>query len=279
MEKNNPSLREILTHRTTQQLDDMLQAELHKDPVDEAAVRMIMSVLEDREADHPVEINDDVAKAWEQYQAGRDGEQRQSPAKHIVRWDWMVKAASVVLVLGIAASVFSREVSAEGFFDKIARWSESIFELFLPGDQNDNEIEYIFETDHPGLQQVYDLVTELGVTVPVVPMYLPEEYMLTELKKDAFSKGVGVVAVFSGKKGNTVLRIDIYSDNVSSEYHKDNTNVMTYEKLGISHYFMQNNETYNAVWVNNNVECLIITDCQESVLLRILESIYFSEGE
>ncbi|MBQ8239071.1 MAG: hypothetical protein IJZ39_13105, partial [Oscillospiraceae bacterium] len=154
MEKNNPSLREILTHRTTQQLDDMLQAELHKDPVDEAAVRMIMSVLEDREADHPVEINDDVAKAWEQYQAGRDGEQRLSPAKHIIRWDWMVKAASVVLVLGIAASVFSREVSAEGFFDKIARWSESIFELFLPGDQNDNEIEYIFETDHPGLQQV-----------------------------------------------------------------------------------------------------------------------------
>lgn len=277
MEQDNSSLREVLTGCTTQQLDIMLQTELNNNPIDEAAVRMIMSVLEDREADHPIDLNEDIAKAWEKYQAGQDGVQRRSPSKCIIRCNWVVKAASVLLVLGIAASFFSREVNAETFLDKITRWSESIFELFQPGDQNDNEIEYVFQTSHPGLQQVYDVVSELGVTAPVVPMYLPDELELTELKQEAISKGVGVVAFFSGNSGNTVLRIDIFTDNVFSEYHKDQNDVTIFEKSGITHYLMQNNDRYTATWVNQNVECLIGTNCQESILLRILESIYLTE--
>lgn len=279
MEQNNSSLRAILLECTTHQLDVMLQAELNKDPIDEAAVRMIMGVLEEREADHPVDVSDDVAAAWKKYQAGQDGERRRSPTKHIIRWDWAVKAASILLAIGVAVSVFSQEVSAEAFFGKIARWSDSIFEFFSPGYQNDNKVEYIFKTDHSGLQQVYDLVSEMGVTVPVVPMYMPDELELTELKQEVISKGVGIVAVFSGRMGDTVLRIDIYSDNVSSEYQKDIPDVRFFEKSGITHYLMQNNETYSAVWTNKNVECLIITDCQEEVLLGILKSVYIAEGE
>lgn len=279
MEANNSSLREILLECTTPQLDAMLQAELNKDPIDETAVRMIMSVLEEREADHPVDVSNDVAAAWEKYQAGQDGTRRQSSTKHIIRWDWAVKAAAILLVFGIAVSAFSQEVSAEAFLGKIARWSESIFELFSPGEQNDNEVEYVFKTDHPGLQQVYDLVSDLGVAVPVVPTYLPDELELTELKQDTIPRGVGVLAVFSGRNGNTVLKIDIHSDIVSSEYHKDQTNVTVFERAAVIHYLMQNNKTHTAAWVNQNVECLIITDCQESALLRILNSIYITEGD
>lgn len=279
MVQNNSSLREMLLECTTQQLDAMLQTELDKDPIDEAAVRMIMSVLEEREAYHPIDVNEGVAMAWEQYRAGQDGIQHKPLNKRIISVDWAIKVASFLIVFGIAASFVSREVDAEAFLGKIARWSDSIFELFTPGYQNDNKVEYVYKTDHPGLQQVYDLVFELGVTAPVVPMYFPNDWVLIELRQEVISKGIGVMAVFSGKEGNTVLRYDIYSSNVSSEFHKDQTDVTIFEKSGITHYLMQNYEKHTVVWGNQNVECLIITNCHERVLLRVLKSIYITEGE
>lgn len=274
MEHNDSSLREILAGCTTQQLDEMLHAELSNDPADEATVRMIMGVLEDREADHPVDVNDDVAKAWEKYRAGQDSERRQSFSKHIIRWNWMVKAASVILVLGIAVSVLSQEVNAETLLDKIARWSESIFELFSPGYQNDNEVEYVFKTDHPGLQQVYDAVSELGVTEPVVPTWLPEELQLIEIDTKNVSKDRGIVAAFESASYFVVFRMDISSGTSPSEYHKNEANVKKYEKGGVTHYLMENSDNCTIVWSRSNIECALSMNCQEDTILQILESIY-----
>ena len=65
---NTTSLRGMIEQMSTEQLDEMLLHELEKEPIDESAVRLIMDVLEEREQDTPVEINEQIAAAWEKYQ-------------------------------------------------------------------------------------------------------------------------------------------------------------------------------------------------------------------
>ena len=44
-------LRGMVEQMPTEQLDEMLKYELEKEPVDEAAVRLIMGILEERDQD------------------------------------------------------------------------------------------------------------------------------------------------------------------------------------------------------------------------------------
>ena len=54
--------------------------------------------------------------------------------------------------------------------------------------ERNEQPEYVFETDHPGLQQIYDAVVEMGVTEPVVPMWVPEGYDLVEYKAEDYNQ-------------------------------------------------------------------------------------------
>ena len=65
---NTTGLRGMIEQMSTEQLDEMLLHELEKESVDESAVHLIMEVLEKRDQDMPVEINPQVAAAWQKYQ-------------------------------------------------------------------------------------------------------------------------------------------------------------------------------------------------------------------
>ena len=150
---NTTGLRGMIEQMSTEQLDEMLLQELGKEPVDESAVRLIMEVLEKRDQNVPVEINPQVAAAWEKYQAHAPV---QSCPKFSFR-SWPVRIAAAVAVVIALALAVPQSTEAEGFWERLSRWTESIFEFFTPGDEM-AEQEYVFETDNPGLQQVYDAV-------------------------------------------------------------------------------------------------------------------------
>ena len=54
-------LRGMVEQMPTEQLDEMLKYELEKEPVDEAAVKLIMGILEERDQDVQVEMNERTA--------------------------------------------------------------------------------------------------------------------------------------------------------------------------------------------------------------------------
>ena len=172
---NTTGLRGVIEQMSTEQLDEMLQHELEKESVDESAVHLIMEVLEKRDQDIPVEINPQIAAAWEKYQTRASV---QSRVKFSFR-SWPVRIAAAVAVVIALALAMPQSAEAEGFWERLSRWTDSIFEFFAPGDEVVAQ-EYVFKTDNPGLQQVYDAVTALGITDPVVPMWLPEGYELLQ---------------------------------------------------------------------------------------------------
>lgn len=268
---NMASQREFLEALPTNSLDEMLQKELQKEPVDGDLVRMILCVLEEREVDYPVETNAEIAAALENFERSMD-KQHGRPAK--TKFSWIVKAASILLVIGLLLFAVPRAVNAESFFDMLARWTDSIFDFFNPSETNDDiQPEYVFETEHPGLQQIYDEVREMGIIDPVVPMWVPSEYELEEIAVLNEPSETVMVAKMSHKEKRLLITIVAQSEGSYLEHEKDSQDVEVLEIAGVVHYIMTNNKKINAAWVVNNIECSIVTDCQEDIY-KILRSVY-----
>lgn len=268
-ELNKSSLSQTLEKLPTSELDIMLRAELEKELPDEYAVRLILKVLREREQDYPIETNAQIEQAWEKYE-------RKTAPKEVRGSRKMLKAAAVLIVAGLLLFALPQEVKAETFFDRIAAWTDSIFALFSPGEKR-AEQEYVFQTDNPGLQELYDTVTAQGVTVPVVPMWLEDGYVLDECKVTNTPIVTRVTGTFLKKNSMMTFESNIYSQNVAKEYHKNEPDAEQYEKNGIIHDVFQNEELWTVVWTRDNVECSLAIDCQEDVLYRILNSIYSVE--
>ena len=266
-------LQSMLEQMETYQLDEMLRAELQKEQPDAHAVQMILAVLEEREKDYPVEVDNGIEQAWEEY-IGKTTEVPKRSKRKL-----LLKAASFAVILAILLLSMPQQVEAESIWERLVRWTDSVFELFSPGDRSADSVEYVFQTDNPGLQQVYDAVEEMGVADPVVPMWLPAGYELVECKKTETPVNTYIFAIFSDGNRAVGFMIDIYSENLSRKYYKDESEIQTYEKNGVIHNIIRNNDMWFAVWSNKNIECSITIDCQEDSLYKILRSIYMMEDK
>lgn len=271
---NTTGLRGMIEQMSTEQLDEMLLHELEKESVDESAVRLIMEVLEKCDQNVPVEINPQVAAAWKKYQTHAPVQRR---PKFSIR-SWPVRIAAAVAVVIALALAVPQNAEAEGFWERLSRWTESIFEFFTPGDEM-AEQEYVFETDNPGLQQVYDAVTALGITDPVVPMWLPDGYELVECEVSELPSKTVIYACFSNGMSKATIDIAIRNTESPRQYSKDEENAIKHEIEGIDHIFLHNEEWWTAAWTRDRLECAIAMDCQEEILYKILMSIYTMEDD
>ena len=270
--ENVAALRNTLEQMETQQLDDMLLEELRKDTPNGELIRLIGSVLKEREMVPEIDAN--IQKAWERYQ------KKTQPAykKPKLMSSFLIKAASMLLVLFALVAMLPQEAKAMNFFERFIAWTEDVFSLTSPAEAQEQKEEYVFRTDNPGLREVYDKVVELGVTEPVVPMWLPEGYELVECEVENTIAKTYMTAAFSDGNADIVYQLDIYSMNVTHEYYKNGTILYKKEINSIVHTVMQNKSLLVALWTRENIECSIVVGCQEEVLHRILNSIYTMEG-
>lgn len=273
MKKNiETAFRSELEKLPTSQLDAMLQEALRREPVEEDTVRLILSVLEDRDEETDEDPGPEAAEAWEAYLENTENVLPEPPR----RGKWVIRAASVVVVASVLFVLLPQEASARVFFDRIICWTEEFFEQLSPNDNRTPE-EYVFTTDDPGLQQLYDAVTELGVTQPVVPMWIPEGYTLTECKAHSALSEKSVFGFFVNGTSGLGFRVVVYDENISSRYYKGEEDVTQFEKNGIVHNIMRNDNSWVVVWVRENIECSITIDCQEDELYKMIRSIYSME--
>ena len=272
---NMASRRAFLEQMPTHELDDMLRAELQRETVDGDLVRLLLRVLEEREREHPLEDNEVVAAAVEKYTAYVNS-LKTTPARTARKWSGVLKAASILVVVGLLLFALPQAVRAESFFDLLARWTESVFEFFNPAEEQGEQPEYVFETDHPGLQQIYDAVVEMGITDPVVPMWVPEGYELENVKVVEEPTEVTLFANMSCNEKKIHFMLVARGEGPFFNHSKDTNTIETFEFAGVEHYILSNNNKINSTWIINNVECSIVLDCQEDVH-KILKSIYTME--
>lgn len=252
---------------STAQLDEKLQQELQKEEPEAEVVLGILRVLEEREADDPVVITRSVSDAWEKYR-----EQTAPPKKTARKRLWLagVAAAAVICIMILAVP---QRVGAESIFDVFFRWTESIFEFFSPGEDKPSNM-YTFQTDHPGLQQLYEEVTALGVTKPIVPMWVPEGYEFSEINVTPLLKGKKVYAILQRDGSIIILSYRISADILPSQYEKEESGVETYDYLDVRHFIIANEEHLSVTWTVDGAECSISTDLEKEEVYEIIKSLY-----
>lgn len=277
MQENNvTSLREMLEQLPTSRLDEMLHLELQKEPPDPDAVRLILGILEEREKNLHEEPTPQQIAAWEKYQQ-RIAESSLRPKK-VRRWNWVWRAASAAVLVFVLIAFVPQRVEAEGFWGILSRWKESFLE-FLDPEEKRVEAEKGYNTDHPGLQQVYDtVVAELGITDPMLPEWLEDECILLSCQVIHTPNADGAYAVFADGNKEIALNVDNYVEKYFHKYYRDGDYSKTYEKEGVQFDITRNNDKWVAVWTKDNIEYFLTIDCQEDTLQRILKSIYVMEA-
>lgn len=280
MQSNNvTSIRQMLEQMSTEDLREMLDQELHAETVNDDSVRLLLSILRERRKTVTVEMTPNLERAWEKYQQDTDEIWKGSRRSRIIR-SWVSRAAAAAAVLTVLlVPIVPKEAGAESLWEALMRWTTEIVEFFGPKDNEHRIVPYQFQTDNPGLQQVYEAVVELGVTDPVVPMWLPEGYELVECEKVSFPSKTGVHSRFTYLDKEIILCIDIYSTDISRMYQKTGDETNIYEYGGVIHAVFNNNATLSAIWEQPNIECLLVIDCQEETMKEILKSIYIRRSE
>ena len=240
-------------------LSDRLKKELDKKEPDRDTVIQILKEVKKEESGE--EQTDPVL---ERYGKKPQKQNRSSVWKRLA-----VAAAICLIVLSSVPNVFG----SESIFTMIGQWTKEIFSF-----GEIKEKEFIYHTDHPGLQELYDAVAELGLSKNVVPTWIPEEAALNELYTQSMPNGTAIFAGFF--IDNDYIGIAIYAskDPSYAEYQKGNEDAVLYERAGIKHYILENDGEWAAAWVIDNAECTISVKNKE-VLYKILEYIYLSEGE
>lgn len=277
MKENDKTYRrEELEMLSTQALDDLLRAELGKMSIDETLVHQILNILEERESDITVDSNINVDAAWMEFKERYmvEDEKQEKPMRYSPR-KWVRRFATVAAILCVLVLAAPKVTGIEWIAEIIGRWTQDVFEFFNPSAGVENtKGEYVFTTDHPGLQQIYDAVVELGVTQPVVPMWIPEEFELSGVEVFQFSERKRVTSCFVSENNDIIIEVMICKDEPIGKYFKDNADVQVYEVTGITHYVVPNNGRWLATWLVDDVECSISISGQESILYSILDSVY-----
>lgn len=265
-----PMQQEDLEALDTPELDQLLQEELAKEDTDSGLVRRISKVLRDRDKDTSAEVSLEIQALFDQFvrQGRRETSHRNSVPK--------AAAALIAVVIAVAfmLTVLPMEAQAGSWWDRITRWTSEKFEFISHRNSVEQRPEYVFQTDKPGLQEVYDAVAALGVTEPVVPMWLPEGYALEEIRQIQYEAKISTYARFSSGDKYVTYTVDVYSEEEGFGYNTDEKSATKYENAGITHYIMRNKEKCVAVWTKKNVECSLTIDGSEDFIFEMLDSIY-----
>lgn len=274
MQVNNHS-KEALTRLPREELRRLLAEELNKEPADadDTLVRSLLAELESRGADPAFVEDDAVAEACEKFRTAT--QTKQFPPK---RWyqSWMLKVASVLLVLAALFFALPQVAEAGETGDILAWWSDSLFQLFRPNSRPNVE-EYLFKTDHPGLQQFYDTVAEAGITAPIVPQNLSAEFQLIESEALQLGGATTIYARLISDCYEIIFMAVAQNQQTLFQHEKRNESIAVWNLAGIDHYVLSNTDTWIITWVTENIECTITTDCPEEDVYRLIKSIYTSE--
>lgn len=255
---------------STEELRTMLRREMEKDDPDDDLVLSILHILEEREPE-VLDSGSEKEKAAVKLFRKRVRARRLGRVRHNHSF---MKAASIVLVICLLFALVPQQAEADNWWQRLTKWTDDFFGFFREEEEAFHLHEYEFQTDNPGLQQVYDAVVEMGVTIPAVPMWLPEGYELVECTTVETPIKQYICAQFLNDDSECVLQINVLNTQDPKVYYKDEIPVEEYEKGGMIHSVVQNMDRWAVSWTKDNIECAFSIDCSEEVLHEIIESIY-----
>lgn len=268
MDKAN-DLQQKLEQMSSQQLAEMIRTETSKEQPDDDLVLLILHTLEKRKKNDHAELGAGERTAWKKYRTPK--KKRHGP----VHFGWGAKAASFVAIICLLFAAVPQVATAGSIWKILSSYTDAFFEYINIGGSAIEPEEYVFKTDNPGLQQLYDtVVAELGVTEPVVAQWLLDGYELAEITRIDTPSENGIYARFVYEEDEAVFTFDEMKFDISPKYAKAAISIKELEINGIIHSYVRNNGVWLVSWTQQNLKCSIYINCQEDDLINIIKSIY-----
>lgn len=256
----------------TPQLRELLHTELKNGRPDGDRVRMLLQVLEAREAAQPAKIGAQEQEAWEQFiRDCEEDRKRMASAAPAPKRKWVARVAAVAAAVCLLLVAIPTVGGTDNVFNVIVQWSEKAISYFKNPDAN---AVYVFKTDNPALQLTYDAVAALGITEPVVPMWAPEGYELVEVKTTSTPTRTRVYSRLTNGEDKIIFTMELLGVEAPSNFAKDDIHTETIEHEGITYNVVSNDGSWMATWTTEKVMCSLAVDGQKDTLEKMIRSIY-----
>ena len=277
-ESEIPSLQAM----STEELREILRRDMDSDR-DESDMDLILRVMEELEKREKTETTEDdteaslnklrelIARREEMFAETEieEGVETQPKKSGQIRPLWhRLAGIAAVIVLVISIGFSAARASGYDLWGGIVHWTET--SLYF------GEKDRAFSPDmtYQGLQSVLE---QNGVTIPVLPHWLPEPYIFDDIQTFDTPKTTQISArgIFQNKMMS--VEVEVIKDDevpIARIYEKDEEPVRQVEYAGITHYIMKNTDSTVIVWVRENKQIALCFAGSEIDAEKIIESIY-----
>ena len=175
-------------------------------------------------------------------------------------------AASLVLVFSFAT--YAHAFSFRDVWNAVVVWAQETFCLStgvgFREPMADSTLEY---------ESIEDMLLKNGLDSNLVPKFIPEGYVLTDVRIDRNPMQETFLAIYLN--GNSVLKISVQSF-LSSEPEQIEVNgelIEVYCTSNTDYYLVENNQLIQAVWLSECYECYIAGELSVDELKLMIDSI------
>lgn len=180
----------------------------------------------------------------------------------------MAAAAAVVAVIFVGS--FTAKAFGVDIWNIVATWAEETFHLGTAGKTNidapvtDNQLPYA------SLQEAIDY----NFSNPVkVPAFIPEGYELVDIHILDNPMQKKYVAIYNNGEFRLKVTVQSYMDSNPEQVEQGDGLIEIYKVGDIEYFLFSNLNQSQAVWINNNCECLISGELTIDELKTMIDSI------
>lgn len=255
---------------------NVLKCELNKEHPDRTLVMHILTQARERDVEGSCDRAEipysQVAVLWGAYREVRDHGIKPKHYVKITAAKVLAVTMAFVFLLSTAPAVFG----ARSVFEILGEWTRDRFSFMFAGSSTPGEdTRNGFASDDPDLQQVYATVSSFGITQPVVPTWIPQEYELQNINIMQINSGTLIDVVLGDRNSTMTLLIKVREQEKVTNYYKEIPDAQIVEISGIRHYILYNELEMSAAWVTNNLECSLSLCGDYQDFKNILYSIYW----
>lgn len=277
---------------STEALDELLRQALLRsddDDRDMDEILYISQILVEREKEEPAGRLGDVDAAWAAFQekylpsAGdepdENTETNSDAPVSAPRKTKHIRPLRIAFIAAVLTILFVTAAYAVTVLGWLPLWSDEHF-TFAQTEETENTVTSLAHTD---AEQSYDSMAEAlaahHAPADIVPTRIPAGYEEIEFTyvavPDAYST---FYSAYSNGKNHIRLQYTLYYSTISAVNNgllpKDKGEPEIYTVDGVTHYIMENIDSYTAVWQNGDFECVFSGFATRAELIDTINSMY-----
>ena len=262
----------------TEELQEILRkhahGELETEP-DTDELYYIMEVLaRRREEENPQAFRSDE-EALADFRKNYIPTEKQEGRTNVIRFpNRLLKTVAAVLVAVLILAV-GTSITAEAFqidiWGKFANWTKEIFQ-FSDTPQGTTaanpEKEYSAE-----LKSLQDALDKINITQKLIPTWLPEGYVETNLRVTESPRVRNINANYEKNGSELIIKICQTIGVPAEQVEKNDDLLEVYVVDGVEYYIFSNTETLQAAWSIGEFECIIGGKITLEEMKKMIDSI------